>query len=157
MNCEVPIQLPEINMVNQQDIVNVQILIVDDVEANVLLLEQMLNEIGYQNISSTMDPYAVVPLHRVNHYDLILLDLQMPGMDGFQIMEELKLNQVDDYLTILVITAQIEHKWQSLAAGAKGFIGKPFDIVEIDGHIRNLLENGLRTKQQLMSCRANHK
>jgi CheY-like chemotaxis protein len=138
-------------MVNQQDIANVQILIVDDIASNVLLLEQMLSETGYQNITSTMDPHKVVELHRANNYDLIILDLQMPGMDGFQVMEALKSQRVNDYLSILVITAQIEQKWRSLAAGAKGFIGKPFDIVEIDRHIRKLITENLWIKQHQMS------
>lgn len=143
-------------MVNKQDIANVQVLIVDDIEANVLLLEQMLNEVGYQNISSTMDPYAVVPLHRSNNYDLILLDLQMPGMDGFQIMEDLKINQLNKYLSVLVLSVQVEQKERSLAAGAKGFISKPFDITEIDSRIRNLLEEGLRLKKEHPPININH-
>ncbi|MFT6986286.1 MAG: DNA-binding response OmpR family regulator [Psychromonas sp.] len=126
-------------MIDDQDIFGANILVVDDIETNVLLLEQILSETGYQHITSTMDPYTVVELHRANNYDLILLDLQMPGMDGFKIMEDLKINLLNDYLSILVITSQIEHKWLSLAAGANGFIGKPFDIVEIDTRIRNLL------------------
>ena len=141
-------------MFDEKDILDANILIVDDIEANVLLLEQMLNETGYQQVSSTMDPYAVVDLHRTNNYDLILLDLQMPGMNGFQIMAELSLNKVNDYLSILVITAQIEQKWLSLAAGAKGFIGIPFDIVEIDTRIRNLLTQNCWIKQRQTSMLA---
>ena len=71
-------------MINDDDILNAGILIVDDQEANVQLLEQMLRADGYQNITSTTVPQAVYALHRKNHYDLILLDLQMPGMDGFR-------------------------------------------------------------------------
>ncbi len=77
-------------MVSTADILNASILIVDDQAANVQLLEQMLRETGYQCIASTMEPHEVCALHRDNHYDLILLDLQMPGMDGFQVMECLK-------------------------------------------------------------------
>tara|TARA_R110001583_G_scaffold3280_5_gene21193 strand:- start:439 stop:870 length:432 start_codon:yes stop_codon:yes gene_type:complete len=141
-------------MVDKQDIFNANILVVDDIETNVLLLEQMLSETGYQQISSTMDPAAVVELHRTNNYDLILLDLQMPGMDGFQVIADLNLSRVNDYLSILVITAQIEHKWRSLAAGAKGFIGKPFDIVDIDTRIRNLLIESFWIKQRQISILA---
>ena len=86
------------------------ILIVDDQEANVLLLEQMLRGAGYVSITSTMDPREVCELHRKNRYDLILLDLQMPGMDGFQVMEGLKEIETDGYLPVLVITAQPYHK-----------------------------------------------
>ncbi len=83
-------------MVNIADILNAGILIVDDQEANVLLLEQMLRDAGYARVTSTMDPHAVCALHRDNNYDLILLDLQMPGMDGFQVMEGLKAIEADE-------------------------------------------------------------
>ena len=116
------------------------ILIVDDQEANVRLLEQMLSGAGYTRITSTMDPHAVCALHRDNHYDLILLDLQMPGMDGFQVMEGLKEIETDGYLPVLVITAQPAHKLRALQAGAKDFISKPFDLVEVKTRVHNMLE-----------------
>ena len=106
-------------MVNAPDILNASILIVDDQKVNVSLLEQMLAEAGYARVSSTMDPHEVCALHRKNHYDLILLDLQMPGMDGFQVMEGLKAIETDGYLPVLVITAQPDHKLRALKAGAK--------------------------------------
>ena len=68
------------------DILGARILIVDDQEANVQLLEQLLGEAGYTCVASTMNPREVCALHRKNCYDLILLDLQMPGMDGFAVM-----------------------------------------------------------------------
>ena len=77
------------------DILDASILIVDDQESNVRLLEQLLADTGYTRVSSTMDPREVCALHRKNRYDLILLDLQMPGMDGFQVMEGLKTNDGD--------------------------------------------------------------
>jgi PAS domain S-box-containing protein len=134
-------------MISEQEILNANILIVDDQEANVLLLEEMLREVGYQRMTSTMDPHAVCALHLANHYDLILLDLQMPGMDGFQVMEGLKENDVDGYLPVLVITAQPGHKLRALAAGAKDFISKPFDLVEVQTRIRNMLEVRLLYKK----------
>ena len=70
-------------MINSADILHANVLIVDDLEANVLLLGRMLRGAGYTSVSSTMDPLEVCELHRKNRYDLILLDLQMPGMDGF--------------------------------------------------------------------------
>ena len=87
-----------------------------------------------------MNPQEVCALHRKNRYDLILLDLQMPGMDGFQVMEGLKTNEADGYLPVLVITAQPGHKLRALQAGAKDFISKPFDLVEVKARIHNLLE-----------------
>src|SRR3982074_3088364 len=114
-------------MVSAPDILNASILIVDDQESNVLLLERMLRGAGYVSITSTMDPGEVCELHLKNRYDLILLDLQMPGMDGFQVMEGLKTNDADGYLPVLVITAQPGHKLRALQAGAKDFVSKPFD------------------------------
>src|SRR5207344_3656304 len=127
-------------MVAEPDILNAGILIVDDQEVNVSLLEQMLCEAGYAGVSSTMNPHEVCALHRKNRYDLILLDLQMPGMDGFQVIEALKANHADGYLPVLVITAQPGHKLRALQAGAKDFISKPFDLVEVKTRIHNMLE-----------------
>ncbi len=127
-------------MLTTAEILNASILIVDDQEANVSLLEQLLAETGYTCVASTMNPQEVCALHRRNHYDLILLDLQMPGMDGFQVIEGLKTNITDDYLPVLVITAQPGHKLRPLMAGAKDFISKPFDLVEVRTRIHNMLE-----------------
>jgi adenylate cyclase len=127
-------------MISQEDILNAGILIVDDKEANVLLLERILRGAGYVSISSTMDPGRVCDLHRANRYDLILLDLQMPGLDGFQVMELLKEIEPEDYLPVLVITAQPDHKLRALKAGAKDFISKPFDLAEVLARVRNMLQ-----------------
>jgi len=98
-------------------------------------------------LESTRDPRAVCELHRKNRYDLILLDLQMPVMDGFEVMEGLKTNDKDSYLPVLVITAQPGHKLRALQAGAKDFISKPFDLVEARTRIHNMLEVRLLYKQ----------
>ncbi len=126
--------------VTEADIRASSILIVDDQQVNVTLLEQLLEAGGYTNVASTMDPGEVCSLHRKNHYDLILLDLQMPGMDGFEVIEGLKANDHDTYLPVLVITAQPGHKLRALQAGARDFISKPFDLVEAQTRIRNMLE-----------------
>jgi two-component system cell cycle response regulator len=127
-------------MICEQEILNANILIVDDQQANVQLLGEMLREADYRCITSTNDPYEVCALHQKDHYDLILLDLQMPGMDGFQVMENLKEIEKDGYLPVLVITAQPRHKLRALAAGAKDFVSKPFDLVEVQTRIHNMLE-----------------
>src|SRR5258707_5086537 len=127
-------------MISTSDILNATILIVDDLQANVRLLENMLRGAGYACVASTMNPREVCALHRKNRYDLILLDLQMPGMDGFQVMEGLKTNDVDTYLPVIVLTAQPGHKLRALQAGAKDFISKPFDLVEVKTRIHNMLE-----------------
>ena len=133
--------------VSATDILNASILIVDDQESNVSLLEQLLSEAGYTCVASTMNPQEVCALHRRDRYDLILLDLQMPGMDGFQVMESLKTNDADGYLPVLVLTAQPGHKLRALQAGAKDFISKPFDLVEVKTRIHNMLEVRLLYKK----------
>jgi PAS domain S-box-containing protein len=127
-------------MLKESDILNASILIVDDQKANADLLAELLNEAGYTRVSSTSQPSEVFALHRQNHYDLILLDLQMPDMDGFQVIEGLKTNDADHYLPVIVLTAQPGHKLRALQAGAKDFISKPFDLVEVKTRIHNMLE-----------------
>jgi two-component system cell cycle response regulator len=127
-------------MVGAPTILNASILIVDDQQSNVSLLEQLLGEAGYTCVTSTTNPQEVCALHRENRYDLILLDLQMSGMDGFRVMEGLKTNESDSYLPVIVLTAQPGHKLRALQAGAKDFISKPFDLVEVKTRIHNMLE-----------------
>ena len=134
-------------MVSAADILNARILVVDDLEANVRLLERTLRGAGYASVASTMDPYEVCELHRKNRYDLILLDLQMPGMDGFQVMEGLKEIEAGGYLPVLVVTAQPGHKLRALQAGAKDFVSKPFDLVEVLTRANNMLEVRLLHKE----------
>ena len=127
-------------MLQATEILNASILIVDDQEANVMLLEQVLRNAGYTRITATMDPQAVRALHQQHRYDLILLDLQMPEMDGFEVMEGLRDLEAGSYLPVLVITAQPGHKLRALQAGAKDFVSKPFDLVEVKTRIHNMLE-----------------
>ncbi len=134
-------------IISTDDIVNAGILIVDDQDSNISLLEQLLQEAGYVHVSSTSNPLEVCVLHRNNRYDLILLDLHMPLMDGFQVMEGLKTEEADGYLPVIVLTAQPGHKLQALQAGAKDFISKPFDLVEVKTRIHNMLEVRLLYKK----------
>jgi len=127
-------------MVSSADILNAPILVVDDKEANLQLIEGMLRVAGYTSVHSTTDPNQVCELHGKNRYSLILLDLQMPGMDGFQVMEGLKQIEAGGYLPVLVITAQPAHKLRALEAGAKDFVGKPFDFAELRARVHNILE-----------------
>ncbi len=131
----------------ESEILNARVLIVDDQPVNITLLGQVLADAGYTSVSSTLNPLEVYSLHRNNHYDLILLDLQMPGMDGFQVMDGLKANAADSYLPVLVITAQPAHKLRALQDGAKDFISKPFDLVEVKTRIHNMLEVRLLYKK----------
>ena len=118
-------------MINSSDILKARILLVDDQAANIEMLTQMLGGAGYVSIASTQDPRKVCELHRQNRYDLILLDLQMPGMDGFQVMEGLKEIETGSYLPVLVLTAQPDHMLRALHSGAKDFLSKPFRLAEI--------------------------
>src|ERR1700722_16552350 len=127
-------------MVSSADILNAKILVVDDQPANVILLEGMLRVAGYTCVQSTTNPTEVLELYRQNRYGLILLDPQMPGMDGFQVMQGLKEIETEGYLPVLVITAQPDQKLRALEAGAKDFVSKPFDLAELRARVHNILE-----------------
>ena len=127
-------------MISSPEIFHGKVLIVDDQKVNVLLLEQLLRGAGYVSVTSTMDPGEVCQLHRKNLYDLILLDLMMPGTDGFQVMEGLKEIEIEGYLPVLAVTAHPAHKLRALQWGAKDFISKPFDLAEVLMRVRNMLE-----------------
>ena len=127
-------------MISLNDIRRARILVVDDEPVNVQLLEYLLKTTGYENVSSTNDPRQVVSLHLKHRFDLIILDLHMPGMDGFDVMEALKPLESESWLPVLVVTAEPDKKLAALEAGARDFIGKPFDTVEVMTRIRNLLE-----------------
>ena len=127
-------------MMDGGDFHNANILVVDDRAANVSLLDQILTEDGYTRITTTTNPLEVRSLHRKNRYDLILLDLEMPGMGGFEVMEGLKADESEDYLPVIVLTAQPAHKLRALQAGARDFISKPFGLADVTTRIRNMLE-----------------
>lgn len=124
-----------------------RILIVDDQAAHVLLLERLLRDTGYVNVSTTLDPSQVGALHRQHNFDLILLDLQMPGMDGFGVLDELRAAKGCGWLPVIVLTAQPGHKLRALQAGARDFINKPFEMVEVKVRIHHMLEVRLLQKQ----------
>lgn len=105
-------------MVAESDILNARILIVDDLEFNVSVLDRILRNAGYTSVTSTTNPLEVCALQRKNHYNLILLDIEMPGMNGFQVMERMKEIEMDDYPPVLVITAEPDHKLRALKSGA---------------------------------------
>lgn len=127
-----------------------KLLIVDDNPTNVLLLERILVDSGYTNIATTTDSRDVTKMHAEQAFDLILLDIRMPHMDGFEVMEALSEDIADDYLPVLVLTAQTdqETRHRALELGAKDFVTKPFDRTEVLNRIRNLLEVRILFKQQ---------
>ncbi|TFW35763.1 EAL domain-containing protein [Massilia horti] len=127
-------------MISPADIRRARILVVDDQQVNVQLLEYLLKTTGYENVSSTTDPRQVASLHEQHRFDLIILDLHMPGMDGFQVMEAIRPIESGAWMPVLVVTAEPDKKLAALEAGARDFISKPFDTVEVLTRIRNLLE-----------------
>ncbi len=141
-------------MIRASDILKASILIVDDQQPEVSLLEHALRGAGFLSIASTTNPREVCELHRKNRYALILLDLRMPDMDGFQVMESLKAIETEGYLSVLVFTAHPAHKLRALQAGAKDFVPKPLFLQEVLLRVHNLLEvrllhqeSSLRTAQ----------
>jgi two-component system cell cycle response regulator len=127
-------------MVTSEDILNGRILVVDDQELSGRRVVEMLREAGYSYVEFTTSGAAVGDLHRRNRYDLILLDLQMPGTNGFDVMRELGSIETDSYLPVLAMTVERSHKLHALRAGARDFISKPFDPDEALARIRNMLE-----------------
>jgi putative two-component system response regulator len=119
-----------------------KILIVDDEPANVALLEDILEEQGYTYFRSTSDSRKAITMYEEIRPDLVLLDLNMPHLDGFQVMEQLRELEQDSYAPILVLTAQSDRstRIKSLEAGARDFLGKPFDLIEVKQRIANMLE-----------------
>jgi PAS domain S-box-containing protein len=131
---------PPIETIDSSDILNSKILIVDDQEANVRDLKRMLAAAGYVFVASSMNLHEACELHRKNRYNLILLDLHMPNLDGFELMKCIRDIEPEGYLPILVITAEPAHRLRALQAGAKDFISKPFDPAELLMRTHNLLE-----------------
>ncbi len=134
-------------MLEENTIKEAKILIVDDQPANVTLIEKMLDIDGYINVIATTDPTQVESIYMEQNSDLVLLDLNMPVMDGYQVLA--KIREVDpDYPPIIVLTAQSdrESRIKALDLGARDFLAKPFDRVELMTRIRNMLEVRIMTK-----------
>jgi PleD family two-component response regulator len=130
-------------MIKEETLKNSHILIVDDQEANVMLLERLLQTAGYTTFLSTTDPRQVLPMFGKFQPDLILLDLMMPHLDGYAVMQQIGPRVPEgEYLPILVLTAEVnaEAKQKALTTGAKDFLNKPIDATEVLLRIRNLLE-----------------
>jgi CheY-like chemotaxis protein len=120
-----------------------RILIVDDQQSNVRLLEHTLRRAGYTDVRSTNTPGDVVALHAQDRYDLILLDLQMPDMDGFAVMDALKEIRRTHRVSILVISADCGATSAALSAGADAFMTKPFRLPDLVEHVRSMLERAV--------------
>jgi putative two-component system response regulator len=119
------------------------LLIVDDQPENVRLLVRILNQAGYLNLTTTTDPSRVPELHSLSNPDIVLLDLHMPGHDGFSVLEKLApFTHGIERLPVVMITGDDSAavKRKALSLGAKDFISKPFDPAEVVIRITNLLE-----------------
>jgi PleD family two-component response regulator len=134
----------------EAEMLNAKILIVDDAEANLRLLEELLAREGFMQVISTADSTRAIDLFTAFQPDLILLDLMMPELDGYAILEILSRHiPKDEYLPVLVLTADatIAAKRKALALGAKDFLTKPFDTIEAMLRVWNLLETRLLYRQ----------
>jgi PAS domain S-box-containing protein len=135
------------SMAVSPEIIEASILVVDDLEADVRLVESMLGGAGYSRVTSTRDPREVCALHRKNRYDLIILDLLMPEMDGFQVMDCLQTVE-PGYLPVLAVTADPDLMSRALEAGARDYINKPLRASELLARVHNLVEVGLLMKER---------
>lgn len=120
------------------------ILIVDDERPNILLLERLLKASGYTDILSTDDPRTVLELLATHDCDIVLLDLRMPYLNGFEVLEAIRATVVaeDDYLPVLMLTAEHDPrvKLRALELGVTDFLLKPFDRAEVSSRVRNMLQ-----------------
>jgi len=151
------IEIPDVEISNRWNAdldlnANMKIFIIDDERANVALLEDMLGGSGYTRVKSIMDSRLALDTCKTFEPDLILLDLIMPHLDGFAILEFLRDHSNEIFLPIVVLTADIteEAKLRALDCGATDFLYKPLDQTEVLLRIRNLLETR-RVHQQLVS------
>jgi len=128
-------------MLSREKILNARILIIDDNLANVELLEKTITAEGYTSVLSITDPREAENLYKAYRPELVLLDINMPYLDGYDVMEQLKKIEMNSYIPVLILTAQQdeETRLRSLAAGAQDFLTKPFNKVETLTRIRNLL------------------
>ncbi|MDH5572646.1 MAG: response regulator [Gammaproteobacteria bacterium] len=135
---------PSMDMINA-DITSAGILVVDDELANVKLVEGMFKAHGYTNIITTTDSREVLSLYQNNHIDIILLDLNMPYMDGYDVMAQLIKEYGKSLAPVLILTAQVsaEFKNRAFENGARDYVTKPFDIKEVLSRARNLIEGQL--------------
>jgi two-component system cell cycle response regulator len=134
-------------MIDRAEIHDASLLVVDDNAENIALLLAVLALAGYNNVSSTANARDVARLHAEHRYDLILLDMQMPGLNGLQVIQALREVEASAYVPVIAITANPSFKIAALQAGARDFITKPFDLAEVHQRIHNLLEVRLLYKK----------
>jgi putative two-component system response regulator len=128
-------------MISDEKIFAARILAIDDNILNLQILKKILTNAGFINITTSTDPTQALVLYKEINPDLILLDLNMPKMDGFAVMVQLSLFNPDDYLPILIISAEDESvRFKALQSGAKDFLHKPYEHLDVVLKSRNILE-----------------
>ncbi|MDE1921222.1 MAG: response regulator [Candidatus Omnitrophica bacterium] len=135
-------------MIPDERIFAARILAVDDNILNLQILKKILDQAGFIHITTTTDPTKAVDLYKEIRPDLVLLDLNMPKMDGFAVMAQLSILNPGDYLPILVLTAEEESlRFKALQSGAKDFLHKPYERLDVLLRSRNIIEVRLLYKQ----------
>ena len=129
-------------MHSNNNIHSANILLVDDNPVNLQVLGGILKKDGYQHITAISEPSQVLPLYKKHQYDLMVLDIHMPNMTGFDVMDQLTTHFPEDFLPIIVLTADDfgDTRDQALASGARDFMRKPFNNREVLLRARNLIE-----------------
>lgn len=131
------------SLISTSEIVSRRIMAIDDEEPNVLLLRALLEREGYCDIHCLTDPGSAMQAYIDLEPDLVLLDLMMPEVDGFELLEAFgRHNRAEEFRPVLVLTADttLKARRRALALGAKDFVAKPFDVIEVALRISNLLE-----------------
>jgi CheY-like chemotaxis protein len=126
-------------MLQPTEVPGPRILIVDDQPSNVRLLEHTLRRAGYVGVMSTTEPREVTGLHLEHDYDLILLDLQMPVMNGIEVIAQLQQIRAAHPVSILVLSADGTQTAAALTGGADSFLGKPFRLPEVVERVELML------------------
>ncbi|HBO98139.1 MAG TPA: hypothetical protein DE315_01515 [Candidatus Omnitrophica bacterium] len=124
------------------EVLSAQILIIDDQQVNARLLEETLRKAGFKNITCVNDPRDVQAIYTAMKPHAVVLDIDMPYLDGFQIISQLKKIEGDDYLPVLMLTQMGDNdlRFLALESGAKDYLNKPFDHFEVLLRVRNVLE-----------------
>ncbi len=151
-------------MSSEDKILNAKILIIDDQKLDVLVIEKILRTAGYSNIRITFDSRQANLIYREFQPDIVLLDLNMPHLDGFGVMEQLKEIERDSYLPVLVISSERsqEVRLRALHSGAKDFLNKPYESVEVLMRIHNMIEvrmlhNEIRNQNKMLETKVNER
>lgn len=129
-------------MITTEQVLSARILIVDDQDLSIRILDEILRKAGYHNINACFDSRQVSDIYKLIRPDLVILDLNMPFLDGFQVMDQFKKIEGDNYLPVLVLSNEEsrEARFKALESGAKDFLNKPYDRVEVLIRIRNMIE-----------------